>query len=930
MSRLTLCACLPLLVVLAPHACAQELFGPRTDYPAGYRTTSVLSSDLDLDGYNDLAASGNGHLSVLANDGDAGFESRVEYSIGWVAPRSLSGSDLDADGDTDLAVADVDEGVVAVFLNNGDGTLQERRIYSVGDDPNSMFIADLDGDGDNDLAVSYRGRQADNSTLSVLLNGGDGTLSHGADYRSGYATSSVFCADLDVDGDIDLTAAIPMGEVRVLLNNGDGSFAHTATYEDDDFSPAFIYGSDWDGDGFTDLALANRHRNTVSVLLSNGDGTLAYAKSYFVGDNPVALFSADFDRDGDDDLVTANASGDDVTVRLNPGDGTFVDRRDIAVRDHPVAVFAADLDGDGDSDLAVANQAVHTESGYGTVSVLPNQSVGSMAPPPVLTSISLASGVETGGAYLTASGGNFQGGAVLRFGGVPADDIYVQSLNVITARTPEHPAGVVEVVVTNPDGQEAVLEQRFTFVQALFGFRTRYPAGRTPESVFGADLDGDGDNDLAVADAKDDVVGVFLNDGSGVFDARVSYASADGPLALFGADLDSDGDSDVAVASDRSDNVSVLLNNGDGTFAPRLEYGAGARPRALSVADLDGDADRDVAVANLSGAVSVLWNNGAGVFAQKSQYQVEFGPQSIASADLDGDGDNDLVTANNTNMTSAGGFNSDNVSVLMNRGDGTFAARVNFLAGPRPTSVFASDLDGDGDNDLAVGNSGNTVSVLSNNGSGDFAVEATYLTGNNLAAVFSADFDGDGDGDLAVGCTGALIGSIRTSTVSVLLNNGDATFQPMVDYPSGSGTVSVFSADFDGDGDNDLAAANYGSDDMTVWRNLSDVPSAVTETGRPAPYVPARHFLLENYPNPFNPQTSIRYILASSGIATLQVYSLSGQKLVDLASGDQDAGIHQVVWDGTDSTGRRLSSGVYICRLQGDGFEESRKMTLLR
>jgi len=153
--------------------------------------------------------------------------------------------------------------------------------------------------------------------------------------------------------------------------------------------------------------------------------------------------------------------------------------------------------------------------------------------------------------------------------------------------------------------------------------------------------------------------------------------------------------------------------------------------------------------------------------------------------------------------------------VLLNNGDGTFQAAVNYGAGDGASSVFAVDLDGDGDNDLAVANwYSDNVSVLLNNGDGTFQAAVNYGAGDNPYSVFAVDLDGDGDNDLAVANRGS-------NNVSVLLNNGDGTFQAAVNYGAGDGASSVFAVDLDGDGDNDLAVPNPGSDNVSVLINLS-------------------------------------------------------------------------------------------------------------
>ena len=104
--------------------------------------------------------------------------------------------------------------------------------------------------------------------------------------------------------------------------------------------------------------------------------------------------------------------------------------------------------------------------------------------------------------------------------------------------------------------------------------------------------------------------------------------------------------------------------------------------------------------------VSVLKNDGDGTFAAQVRYEVGFRPASVAAADLDVDGDVDLLTANSM---------SADMSVLMNNGNGTFASQVRHGAGVVPDGVAAADVDGDGDVDAVVADaSGNQAIVLRN------------------------------------------------------------------------------------------------------------------------------------------------------------------------------------------------------------------------
>jgi hypothetical protein len=135
-----------------------------------------------------------------------------------------------------------------------------------------------------------------------------------------------------------------------------------------------------------------------------------------------------------------------------------------------------------------------------------------------------------------------------------------------------------------------------------------YKTGSQPQSVAAADLNGDGNPDLAVANSYD-AVSVLLNQGDGTFAPQVMYTSGLGPRWVAAGDLNGDGTPDLAVADQFAQSVSVLLNQGHGTFAPQVTYDAGQSPSSVLVADLNGDGKPDLAVANNGdNTVSALLN----------------------------------------------------------------------------------------------------------------------------------------------------------------------------------------------------------------------------------------------------------------------------------------------------------------------------------
>jgi hypothetical protein len=94
--------------------------------------------------------------------------------------------------------------------------------------------------------------------------------------------------------------------------------------------------------------------------------------------------------------------------------------------------------------------------------------------------------------------------------------------------------------------------------------------------------------------------------------------------------------------------------------------------------------------------------------------------------------------------------------------------------------------------------------------------------------------------------------------------------------------------------------------------------------------LPAKYALFQNTPNPFNPRTTIKFALPAAGQVSLAIYGVDGRRVASLQDGHMTAGVHEVIWDGTDGTGREVSSGVYYCRIKAGDFTETRPMLLVR
>lgn len=695
--------------------------------------------------------------------------------------------------------------------------------------------------------------------------------------------------------------------------------------------PTFV---DIDADGDLDIFIGDKDG---SIRFFRNEGTpqnpcWEFVSDFYdsaIGERSFPAF-ADIDDDGDPDLFVGNREG---TICFFRNDGTtnspvwvktsdFYDSIDVGSESTPVFV---DMDGDLDLDLFVGKE-------NGMLSFYRN--VGTKEIPSWELVSENYDAIDVGAKSAPAFVDLDADGDFDLFLGEEYGNINFYR-NIGSNTLPQW-----EPVTTNYNSIEA---------------------GKRSSPVF-ADMDGDSDFDLFIGQDQGKIF-YYRNDGSIYLPSWTpitqSYLFID--LGTYShpalVDIDADGDMDLFVG-EYEGNINFYQNqvtvpipswsmNTENYFAVHADDYS-----APTFADIDQDGDPDLFIGrkdgkmdfyeNIGTAESAFWNfiPGEYDFLDVGTYV------SPAFVDIDGDFDLDMFV----------GQVYGKIYFYLN--DGTPQSPSWTLSSDDFESIDVGwysvptfgDLDSDGDFDLLVGNEEGRIRFFQNEGTAEsfsFLLITDFFdsidVGERNAPVL-CDFDSDGDLDLFVGESKGGLHFYKNLTLNSIrgkVTDQSVPLQNAVVCLSGDKADTTFT---DSSGNYEFVGLPLGNycvfrDSTAFQYSFFPLESdtfeinfvGVTHVDEFTEQNIRKHLqLFPNYPNPFNPETTIIYFLPADGKVKLIIYNLRGEKVKELTSGFQTKGWKKVIWDGRNSQGEKVASGIYLCRLQTEEGTETIRMVLLK
>ncbi len=915
-------------------------------------TTHTIATDadqaysvhaVDLDGDDDidvLSASWiDNKIAWYENDGNENFTTHI-ISTDRLIARDVYAADVDGDGDIDVLSASQNDDLIVWYENDGNENFTDHVVsYRIGSGYCSVYTIDVDSDGDMDVL------SADwiHNTIDWHENDGNQNFTlNEIDNDFGWV-NSVYATDVDYDGDMDVLSASLQG-VRWYENDGDENFTiHTIMDHTTHPGAASVYAEDLDGDGDMDVLSACDNYKDDKVFWYENDGennftihTLAHSAA-----GAYSVYAEDINGDGHMDVLSASHRDSKIVWYENDGNRHFNEHSITYDVYDASSICAADMNGDDYMDVLSVTYS-------GKISWYENEGDTYFNAHTITTNLGQATSI-----YATDVDGDHDTDVLSASG---------FTFSEIKDRIAWH----------ENDGNGLFITHTIT---------TDIEEG---QSVHAKDMDGDGDMDVLSASGTtwssdlDGQIAWYENDGNQQFTTHSVATDLEFAISVYAADIDSDDDMDIIAAYSSGLNyISWFENDGNKHFSTHTISDSVYGINAVYAKDLDGDGDMDILSARgdpwaLSDQIAWYENDGNQQFTFHIITTDLENVLSIYAADLNKDDHMDVLSAS---------ANDDKIAWYENDGHEQFTKYVITTDADSASAVYAIDMDDDGDMDvLSASILDGKIAWYRNDmpmveppvahfgadpimGTRPLSVQFSDSSTGSID-TWSWDF---GDGNTSTEQNPEhTYETVDTFTVSLTVTGpGGSDTETKVDYiavyepapvchfgadttfgtlplevqfsDSSTGIITTWSWDF-GDGNTSteqnplytyetvdtftvsLTVTGPGGSDTETREDYIVVtyPSAIQNNDDA---IPARFALDQNFPNPFNPTTQIRYSVKEPCRVQLIIYNVSGQLVQTLIDSDQQIGIYKVKWNAAETP-----SGLYFYRIQMNQFQDVKKM----
>ena len=514
----------------------------------GNKTITPVSGDPYLQSF----------IATYINQGDTTFALASEFLYGSSSDDqiySIQFGDFNSDTKKDILVKDIKNNFT-LLINNGDGSFSTQGTGPLTSTPYYYHysVGDINGDGYDDISVSDR----ENGIVSVYLNNGDEAITfsesleyQGIYYKGNYAHEEYACYDMNNDGFGDFV--FYLSSLSVMLNHGDGTFQNYQTIDNMGTQPKDMAVEDFNGDGFADIITVDALYFYTSY--NDGHGNLLASKRMSGGVSEITgIFSGKFN---DDEIPDFALTGCSVKLFYGTESGTFESGPQI---DAGLSCLecsggqAADFNGDGQIDFAVyyfgylkvllskSDGSYELETYPFSSDIVQTKKINAL----VLADIDVDSDMDILFSYGTNIFINFNDG-----GGhfSKKDSISSDFLNNGFTIVDLNNDGILDIASNQISGYDGRVAIYLNNGSASFTLAGNYGPFYLPnyDKIYSADMDNDGDPDL-LSNGKNGI-SLFLNEGDGSFPQYQVYSDGDESVTFLPADFDQDSTIDIAVLS---------------------------------------------------------------------------------------------------------------------------------------------------------------------------------------------------------------------------------------------------------------------------------------------------------------------------------------------------------------------------------------------